>query len=408
VTLPPGLVAPEGMVEAIAELAVGIGANVQPGQVVGVTTEPGLEEISRAVADAAYARGAKYVDVWYFDPHVKHSRLVHADRDGLGYVPPWIGERTLAMGEIGAARISFQGPIDPHLFDDVDPQLLGLDLMPRLKESMVVVGKQQSNWTIVPFPTPDWARLVHPELEPAEGYALLWEEIIRILRLDEPDPVAAWTARLDQLKAISGRLNELRLDHLRYVGPGTDLTVGLLPSSRWISGQMTTIHGITHTANIPTEETFTAPDPLRVDGHVTATKPLLVPGASPVEGLRVRFEGGRAVQIDADSGAEVLRSMTAKDEGAARLGEVALVDRESRIGQSGSVFYSILLDENAASHLALGNAYPFSVGSEAERSRANTSAIHVDFMVGSPEVEVTGVTGDGVEVPLLRSGAWVI
>jgi aminopeptidase len=402
------MVAPEGMVEAIAELAVGIGANIQPGQVVAVTTEPGLETISRAVADAAYARGAKYVDVWYFDPHVKHSRLKHAERSGLGYVPPWIGERTLALGEIGAARISFQGPIEPHLFDDVEPELLGLDLMPRIKESTVVVGKQQCNWTIVPVPTPDWAALVHPELEPAAAYSRLWEEIVRILRLDEPDPVAAWTARLDQLKAISGRLNELQLDHLRYVGPGTDLTVGLLPSSRWISGQMTTIHGITHTANIPTEETFTAPDPLRVDGHVTATKPLLVPGASPVEGLRVRFEGGRAVQIDADSGAEVLRSMTLKDEGAARLGEVALVDRESRIGQSGSVFYSILLDENAASHLALGSAYPFSVGDEADRSRANTSAIHVDFMVGSPEVEVTGVTDDGVEVPLLREGAWVI
>jgi aminopeptidase len=407
-SLPAGMVPPEGMVEAIAELAVGLGANVQPGQIVGVTTEPGLELISRAVAESAYAHGAKYVDVWYFDPHAKHSRLKHADRDSLGYVPPWIGERTLALGEAGAARISFQGPIDPHLFDDLDPELLGLDLMPRLKESMVVVGKQQSNWTIVPFPTPDWATLVHPELEPAAAYSLLWEEIIRIMRLDEPDPVAAWVARLDQLKAVSAQLNELRLDRLRYVGPGTDLTVGLLPSSHWISGQMETIHGITHTANIPTEETFTAPDPLRVDGFVTATKPLLVPGASPIEGLRVRFEDGRAVQIDADSGAEVLRSMTAKDEGAARLGEVALVDRESRIGQSGSVFYSILLDENAASHLALGAAYPFSIGDEADRSRANTSAIHVDFMIGSPEVEVTGVAADGAEVPLLREGAWVI
>jgi aminopeptidase len=402
------MVAPEGMVEAIAKLAVGIGANIQPGQIVSVTTEPGLETISRAVAEAAYARGAKYVDVWYFDPHVKHSRLKHADRDSLGYVPPWIGERMLAIGDIGGARIAFQGPIEPHLFDDIEPDLLGLDLMPRIKESTIVVGKQQSNWTIVPFPTPDWARLVHPEMEPVDAYALLWKEIIRILRLDEPDPVAAWTERLDQLKAISGRLNALELDSLRYVGPGTDLTVGLLPSSRWISGQMTTIHGITHTANIPTEETFTAPDPLRVDGHVTATKPLLVPGASPIEGLRVRFEGGRAVQIDAESGAEVLRSMTGRDEGAARLGEVALVDRESRIGQSGSVFYSILLDENAASHLALGSAYPFSVADEAERSRANTSAIHVDFMVGSPEVEVTGVRADGSEIPLLREGAWVI
>lgn len=398
----------EQRVAAIAEIAVGIGANVQPGQIVAISAEPGHEPISRAVAEAAYARGAKFVDVNYFDPHVKHSRLRHAPRETLDFVPHWIGDRILALGEAGAARISFQGPIEPHLFDDIDPELLGLDLLPRTKESMIVVRKEQTNWCIVPFPTRDWAALVHPELEPDAAYERLWAEIERILRLDEPDPVAAWEARLAQLEGISRRLNELRLDHLRYTGPGTDLTVGLLPGSRWISGKMTSIHGITFTANVPTEETFTAPDPTRVDGVVTATKPLLIPGARPIEGLRVRFEGGRAVQIDADSGAEILRSMCAKDEGAARIGEVALVDRESRIGQSGSVFYSILLDENAASHLALGAAYPFSVEEGPDRERVNQSAIHVDFMVGSDAVDVTGVTADGTEVALLRGGAWQI
>jgi aminopeptidase len=401
----PGL---EGRVASIAELTVGIGANVQPDQIVSLSVEPGQEPLSRAVAEAAYARGARYVDAWYFDPHIKHSRLKHASRETLDFVPAWIGERTLALGEAGAARISFAGVNEPHLFDDVDPQLLGIDLLPRVKESMIVTGKQQCNWTIVPFPSRDWAALVHPELEPEEAYERLWLELERILRLDEPDPVAAWTERLEALARISAKLGDLKLDRLHYVGPGTDLTVGLLPSSRWISGQMATIHGIVHTANLPTEETFTAPDPLRVDGVVTATKPLLIPGAAPIEGLRVRFEGGRAVQIDADKGEEVLRSMCAKDEGAARLGEVALVDRESRIGQSGQVFYSILLDENASSHLALGAAYPFSVADEADRARANTSAIHVDFMVGSDQVAVTGVTRDGGEVPLLRAGAWQI
>jgi aminopeptidase len=393
---------------AIAELTVGIGANVQPDQIVSLSVEPGQEPLSRAVAEAAYARGARYVDAWYFDPHIKHSRLKHASRETLDFVPAWIGERTLALGEAGAARISFAGVNEPHLFDDVDPQLLGIDLLPRVKESMIVTGKQQCNWTIVPFPSRDWAALVHPELEPEEAYERLWLELERILRLDEPDPVAAWTERLEALARISAKLGDLKLDRLHYVGPGTDLTVGLLPSSRWISGQMATIHGIVHTANLPTEETFTAPDPLRVDGVVTATKPLLIPGAAPIEGLRVRFEGGRAVQIDADKGEEVLRSMCAKDEGAARLGEVALVDRESRIGQSGQVFYSILLDENASSHLALGAAYPFSVADEADRARANTSTIHVDFMVGSDQVAVTGVTRDGAELPLLRAGAWQI
>jgi aminopeptidase len=398
----------EERVAAIAEIAVGIGANVQAGQIVSLSVEPGQELLSRAVAEACYLRGAKFVDVSYFDPHVKHSRLKHADRETLDFVPAWIGERVLALGEASAARINFQGVGEPHLFDDIDPELLGIDLLPRTKESMVVVGKQQTNWCIVPFPTQGWASLVHPELEPDAAYERLWVEIERILRLDEPDPVAAWEARLAQLAGISSGLNELRLDHLRYSGPGTDLTVGLLPGSKWISGAMENIHGIRFTANVPTEETFTAPDPTRVDGTVTATKPLMIPGAGPIEGLRVRFEGGRAVQIDADSGAEILRSMCDKDEGAARIGEVALVDRESRIGQSGSVFYSILLDENAASHLALGAAYPFSVQEGPDRERANKSTIHVDFMIGSSEVDVTGVTADGREVPLLREGAWQI
>jgi aminopeptidase len=398
----------EQRVAAIAELAVGIGANVQKGQIVAISAEPGQELISRATAEAAYARGAKFVEVAYFDPHVKHSRLKHADRETLDFVPPWIGDRVLALGEVGAARINFQGVIEPHLFDDIDPELLGIDLLPRTRESMVVVGKQQTNWCIVPFPTEGWATLVHPELSAEDAYERLWVEIERILRLDERDPVAAWEARLAQLHGIAERLNALRLDRLRYSGPGTDLTVGLLPGSRWISGAMDTIHGITFTANLPTEEAFTAPDPTRVDGTVTATKPLLIPGAGPIEGLRVRFEGGQAVQIDAESGAGILRSMTQKDDGAACIGEVALVDRDSRVGQSGSVFYSILLDENAASHLAFGAAYPFSVQDGPDRARANRSTIHVDFMVGSSEVDVTGVSADGVEVPLLREGAWQI
>jgi aminopeptidase len=397
----------EERVAAIAELTVGIGANIQSGQIVTIAAEPGQEPITRAVAEAAYARGAKFVDVNYFDPHVKHSRLKHAPRETLDFVPDWIGERVLAIGEAGAARISFASVIEPHLFDDIDSELLGIDMLPRTKESITVIGKQQTNWCIVPFPTQDWAELVHPDMEPGAAYEKLWEEIERILRLDEPDPEAAWRARLEQLGAISTRMNELQLDRLVYTGPGTDLTIGLFPGSKWISGGMKNIHGIEFTANLPTEETFTAPDPTRLDGFVTATKPLMIPGAAPIEGLRVRFEGGRAVQIDADKGAEILRGMCEKDEGAARIGEVALVDRESRIGQSGSVFYSILLDENAASHLALGNAYPFSVeGPDAEH--ANKSVIHIDFMVGSSEVDVTGVTQDGTEVPLLRDGAWQI
>lgn len=403
-----GIEAPEQYVKGLAELAVGIGANVQPGQVVGINVESGQEEIARAVAEAAYARGAKFVDPWLFDPFIKHSRLKHADPETLGYVPPWIGQRTLELGELGAARISFQGPGHPDLMDDIAPELLGLDMLPRHRESIEVTFAQQTNWTIVPFPVPGWARLVHPGLPLPEAYARLWDQIAHICRLDEPDPAAAWGKRLEALEATAARLTELRLDAVRFFGPGTDLTVGLLPSGRWIAGGMENAHGIRHTANIPTEEVFSAPDPQRVDGYVRSTKPLLVPGTAPIEGLTVRFEGGRAVAIDAAKGAEILRGMCARDDGASRLGEIALVDRESRIAQSGSVFYSILLDENAASHIAVGNAYPFCVTDEADKARLNRSEIHIDFMIGSDEVAVDGFLGDGSVVPLLRDGVWQI
>jgi aminopeptidase len=399
---------PAHYVEALTELAVGIGANVQPGQVVGITTQPGQETITRAVAEAAYARGAKYVDVWLFDPHVKHSRLKHADRDTLRYVPAWIGERMLQLGELNAARISFQGPVAPHLMDDIEADRLGQDMLPRLRESTIVTMKQQTNWTIVPWPNPDWATMVFPGLSQADGFVRLWEQLAVILRLNEPDPTAAWAQRLTTLEGGAARLTEMRLDALHFVGPGTDLTVGLLPSSTWIAGRMESATGITYCANIPTEEVFTAPDPMRADGYVRSTKPLLIPGAARIEGLTVRFEGGRAVEFNADKGVEILRTMTARDEGACRLGEVALVDRESRIGQSGTVFSDILLDENSASHIALGAAYPFSVGDEADKPRANSSEIHIDFMIGSNEVAVDGLLVDGSAVPLLRDGVWQI
>ena len=399
---------PASYVAALTKLVVGIGVNVQAGQVVGITMQPGQETITRAVAEAAYARGAKYVDIWLFDPYVKHSRLKHADRDTLRYVPAWIGERMLALGELNAARISFQGPVAPRLMDDIEADRLGLDMMPRIRESTIVTMKEQTNWTIVPWPNPEWAAMVFPELSAGDAFARLWEQLAVILRLNEPDPTAAWEERLETLEGGAGRLTGLALDALRFVGPGTDLTVGLLPSSKWIAGRMTSVNGVTYCANIPTEEVFTAPDPLRTDGYVRATKPLLIPGAARIEGLTVRFEGGRAVEFNADKGVEILRVMAARDEGACRLGEVALVDRESRVGRSGTVFSDILLDENSASHIALGAAYPFSVVDEADKARANSSEIHIDFMIGSDEMAVDGLLGDGSAVPLLRDGVWQI
>ena len=397
----------DSQINALAELAVHLGANVQPGQIVSIASEPGKEELARAIAEEAYLAGAKFVDLSVFDVHIKRSRLLHADRETLGYVPPWIGQRTLALGDEHAARISMSGPVAPHALDEVDPELIGLDMLPRIPESMTVVNNRTTNWTIVPAPTRDWAMLVHPRLEPAAALERLWAEIAHVCRLDEPDPSAAWRERFDELLRVAGTLTDHRFDTIHLEGPGTDLRVGLLTSSRWIAASMETVDGIVFHANLPSEEVFTTPDPERVDGTVTATKPLFTSGTA-VSGLRVAFEAGRAVRIDADEGVEVVRGLVARDDGAARLGELALVDREGRIGPLGTVFYDTLLDENAASHIALGAGYQSGIDGDADRPRVNTSQIHVDFMIGSGQVAVTGVQRDGTQVPLLRDGRWQI
>jgi len=391
--------------DRLAELIVGFGANVQPGQIVALGTEPGKEELTRAIAEAAYRHGAKFVDVASFDLHVKRARLQHAPDDTLDFVPSWYGERILALGEQRCARIGLSGPVAPGLLDDLDPRRVGRDQLPFVREAGRVVNDRTTNWTISPCPTAAWAQLVHPDLDGAAALERLWEQVAHVCRLDEPDPVTTWRTRLATLVEAASTLTARRFDALHFEGPGTDLTVGLLPSSAWMAASFSTVDGIEHVPNIPTEETFTTPDPMRVDGVVRATKPLAMAGTI-VRGLEVRFEGGRAVQIDAEAGAETLRTTCARDEGAGRLGEVALVDREGRIGPLDTVFYDTLLDENAASHVAFGNAYGFTVEDEADRARANESAIHIDFMIGSEEVAVHGLTGAGERVPVLVGGRW--
>ena len=231
-----------------------------------------------------------------------------------------------------------------------------------------IVNERTTNWTAGPSPNLGWAQRVHPELEPQAALDKLWDEMVYVLRLDSDDPVEAWRERMKTIVASADRMTERRFDALHLQGPGTDLTIGLLPSSKWLGADFKTIDGLTHYPNLPTEEVFTTPDPERVDGHVSATMPLELYG-SYMDGIRIEFEGGRAVKIDADEGADALRATAARDDGASRLGEIALVDKEGRIGPLGTVFYETLLDENAASHIALGNAYTFPVEDEADRER---------------------------------------
>jgi aminopeptidase len=330
----------------------------------------------------------------------------YAADDVLDFVPSWYGERTLQLGEERAATILLSGPIAPHLYDDLDPERLGRDVFPRVKEWTKVINERTVNWCIAPGPSAKWAELVHPALEPEAALERLWEQVMHVCRMDDDDPEGAWRKRSAALKGVAERLTERRFDAIHLEGGGTDVTVGLLPTSRWVGGAEETVDGIVHMANLPTEEVFTTPDPERVDGVVRATKPLYSLGRI-FDGLTVRFEGGRAVQIDADSGAETLRALAAQDDGGTRLGELALVDREGRIGALDTVFYDTLLDENAASHIALGSAYEAAVG-VADVERINRSSIHLDFMIGSDEVDVTGITQDGERVPVLRESTWLL
>jgi aminopeptidase len=396
----------DGLLQRYAKLVVEVGANVQRGQDVLLIGAPTAAPLVRAIAAQAYARGARFVDPWWFDPEVKRIRAELAAEDSLEYVPPWYGERLVQLGRNHGARISIAPNTPPGLMAGVDPARAGRDQLPAVKEHYGVINDKTTNWCVVPWATVEWARVVFPDLDGDSALARLWEQLEYTLRLDEDDPAEAWRERVGQLHAAGERLDAGGFDAIRFEGPGTDLTVGLLPTSRFAQDApgATTVDGVNHNPNLPTEEIFTTPDPLRADGVVTATKPLDLNGTL-VDGLRVRFEGGRAVEITADAGEDAIRSRCAKDEGASRLGELALVDREGRIGKTGTVFFNTLLDENAASHLAFGNAYAIAVG-EADAGRINQSAIHVDFMVGGDAVAVSGITQDGREVPVLRNGAW--
>lgn len=393
--------------ERYAKLLVELGANVQPGQIVELRCELAQLELAREVAGAAYRCGARFVHPWILDTEVRRIRIEEAPPETLDFVPRFHRERVLALGEQRCARISLSPSTTPGRFDDLDPALVARDPFPLIREYIEIIDDNTTNWTGAMCPTPEWAARVHPEREPGDALARIWEQVLHVCRLDEDDPVAVWQLRLDALTAAERRLNERRFDALHFEGPGTDLTIGLLPTSTWQSGLSNTVGGITHLANVPTEEVFTGPDPRRADGSVTATKPLQLTTGTLVHGLRVRFEAGRAVEIDADSGVEGLRALCASDEGASRLGEVALVDGEGRVGALDTVFYTTLLDENAASHVALGSSYPETVGEE-DRERANTSSIHIDFMIGGDDVAVTGITRGGERVPVLSRGAWHI
>ncbi len=388
-------------IERYAELAVQVGANVQPGQLVEVLGRVEHAEVARAVARAAYRAGARYVDVLYTDQHVRRALIEHAADDVLSWTPPWLLERAKGIGAENAAVVALTGDAEPDLLADLPGDRVGRARPRELaEENSRQVNEQLNNWTVVGVPNAGWAQQMfgEPDLE------RLWKLVEFCVRLDDDDPVAAWRSHVQRLDLRARLLNELGLDAIHFTGPDTDLTVGLLPESRWQGVESLTAAGIPYVANMPTEEVFTTPDSRRTEGHVRSTRPLALYGRI-VRGLEVRFEAGRIVDVKADEGEDVVRGELTTDESAPFLGEVALVDGTSRIGETGVTFFDTLFDENATCHVAYGSAYSEAVEGEPEAG-VNVSTVHTDFMVGGPEVNVDGVLPDGTRVPLLRNDVW--
>jgi aminopeptidase len=387
--------------ERYAELVVRVGANVQPAQEVFILSAVEHNELARALTRQSYLAGASYVHVVYGDAHAKRARIELGPDEALGYSPEWVKE--LVRSSSGNAMIATTGDPEPDLLADLDGERVGRDVQREIWEiRLQQLNENSVNWVGVGAPSEGWAKQVfgEPDVE------RLWEKVAFCMRLDEPDPVEAWREHLARLAQRTDRLNELGADALRYRGPGTDLTVGLLPNTRWMSGASDTPTGISYVANMPTEEVFTSPDATRTEGTIRMTLPLPLSGQI-IRGLELTFEGGRAVGVEAESGADLVRGHFETIENADRLGEVALVTKESRVGQSGTVFYDALYDENATCHIAYGAGLPFLVDGEPGEG-FNVATIHVDFMVGGPELEIDAVLKDGTAVPLIRNEEWML
>ena len=397
-----------------ADLAVKIGVGLQAGQRLIVRAPLEAAPLVRLIAASAYQAGARLVDVMWQDDALTLTRFEHAPRDSFEEFPTWRTDALFEAADQGQAVLSIYAT-DPDLLKDQDPELIAR--ANRVADTYMLPFRRKimadaSNWSIISLPIPAWASKIFPADPPAEQMARLWQAIFNICRVDQPDPLAAWQNHIRQLAVTRDYLNAKQYTALTYTAPGTKLTVGLPKHHIWHGGQKETLSGIKFIPNIPTEEVFTMPHQGRVEGVVASTRPLSYSGVL-IENFSLTFAGGRVVQAAAKKGETVLKKLLESDEGAGRLGEVALVPHTSPISQTGLMFYNTLFDENAASHLALGRAYRFcmengpAMSDEAfEAAGGNSSLIHVDFMIGSAETDIDGITTDGRVEPVMRAGEW--
>ena len=400
--------------DRLAEVAVRTGVNLQPGQDLVITALMAALELVQRIAVHAYKAGAGIVTPFFSDDAITLARYENANDESFDKAPGWLYEGMANAFKGGAARMAITGD-DPMLLAEQDPEKVA-----RVSKAMSIAAKPamepivgfEVNWNIVAYPGAAWASRVFPDLPVEEAQGKLMDAIYDASRLAGDDPVANWAEHTATLKERVDWLNGQNFEALQYTGPGTDLRLGLAEGHIWKGGASPALNGVVCQPNIPTEEVFTCPHAYKVEGTVAATKPLAHQG-SVIENIAVRFEAGKIVEATATKGEDVLNALLKTDDGASRIGEVALVPHSSPISQSGTLFYNTLFDENASCHIALGQCYADTIkgGSELQPEElqqlgGNQSLIHVDWMMGSDAVDIDGIKKDGTIVPVMRVGEW--
>ncbi len=404
----------EEKLDLFAQVAVNVGLGLKAGQELVMTASTDAMPLARRITEHAYQAGASLVTTLFSDDEASLMRYRFAPNESFDHAAKWLYEGMAAAFKSGAARLAIAGG-NPALLSNEDPDRVGRAnraVSQAYRPALELITRHAINWTIVASATPAWAAAMFPGETPGDALAKLWEVIFSTSRINTADPVSAWKTHDADLQRRAVFLNEKRYAALHYRGPGTDFRLGLADDHLWLGGGTTAGNGIYCIPNMPTEEVFTTPHKDRADGTVTATKPLSHQGTM-IEGIHVRFEQGRIVDLKATRGEEVLKKLIETDEGARRLGEVALVPQSSPIAASGQVFFNTLFDENAASHIALGQAYSGCLRDgdnlppeQLAAKGANDSLIHVDWMIGSSKLDIDGVTATGAIEPLMRQGEW--
>lgn len=405
----------EDKLNQLAEVAVRVGLGLKAGQELLMTASLDALPLARRITEQAYRAGASLVTTLYTDDEAALMRYHFAPDESFDCAAKWLYDGMGTAFKAGTARLGIAGG-NPALLSNEDPNKVSRAnraVSRAYRPALELITRHAINWTIVASATPAWAAAVFPDDAPAVALAKLWDAIFETTRINGPDPIAAWKAHDATLQSRAAFMNEKRYPALQYRGPGTDFRLGLADDHLWLGGGTTAGNGLYCIPNMPTEEIFTTPHKDRADGTVTATKPLSHQGTM-IEGIQVRFEKGRIVEARATRGQEVLQKLIDTDEGARRLGEVALVPHSSPIAASGMLFFNTLFDENAASHIALGQAYTSCLRDgdkltpeELAAKGANDSLIHVDWMIGSGALDIDGITATGAAEPLMRQGEWV-